>query len=53
MVETARKLAAVKERAHKAAEAVKQRKKDTERRDVTNKLASLEEKPIAKPPVSA
>merc|ERR1711907_865430 len=52
MVETARKLAAVKERAHKAAEAVKQRKKDTERRDVTNKLASLEEKPIAKPPVS-
>ena len=36
-------LAAVKERAHKAAEAVKQRKKDTERRDVTNKLASLEE----------
>merc|ERR1712196_514685 len=53
MVETARKLAGVKERAHKAAEAVKQRKKDTERRDVTNKLASLEEKPIAKPPVSA
>ena len=52
MVETARKLAGVKERAHKAAEAVKQRKKDTERRDVTNKLASLEEKPIAKPPVS-
>merc|ERR1712100_981378 len=52
MVETARKLAGVKERAHKAAEAVKQRKKDTERRDVSNKLASLEEKPIAKPPVS-
>merc|ERR1711939_85027 len=52
MVETARKLAGVKERAHKAAEAVKRRKKETERRDVTNKLASLEEKPIAKPPVS-
>lgn len=53
MVATARKLAGVKERAHKAAAALVQRQKDTKRRDVTNKLAKLEQQPIAKPAVQA
>jgi len=51
MVQTAKKLSMVKERAAKATSAKKQGEEDNERADVTNKLDKLEEEGVAKSPI--